>query len=326
MTNTNKNINIRILATKLIFYSIIILTISYIARDASASHLGISNIDDQSICAVGLTADTQPVTWNLSSPISREYVEEAKHRNFSLRQCARLSGRFSENEVRRIPNSKSRKPKSIFNQTKTMAAEIKVLKRELSRIGKELAVVQTNANKQATLLSKKQVSLTGNTVDKIRKLELDFKKIDAIKGANDANSIQVEEWRDLIPKMVRSIKQLELSARETSTNSQELLSLQQVKVAELAQKINSLQQTRKISKVTGPAPQSQEALEGSGFVISNYLPWMIPMVLLLGAFGVIIIVLLRKNNETKSQLEGSMRYANKNKKPPVDDKEKPDSE
>jgi len=317
MLAINRIINMRKVVGYLIFNIIVILTSVSINKGASASHSSISKINDITICQVALSPGPGDIVWNLSIPISKEYAEEAKHRGLSTRQCARLSGYFSENRIRQISGS-VRGKLSIFNQTEKMTGEIKSLQKQLSTIRKELI-----RDKSTT---KGQLTLSNSTAGKIKKFEIELKEVKKLKIQNEIILSQFAVWQELIPKMTKTIKKLGLDAREKAIRSQELISNHQDKISELSQKIDALEKTNKVVNPIAPEPQIQSIPEPSDFRISDYLLWVIPLVLLLASFCIIIVVLLRKNSETKRQLEDSMRYASRNKKSGVLNEEKSDSE
>ena len=253
-------------------------------------------------------------------------VAKAKELGLSERQCARLTGRFNERELR---GASPVKPET--SASKTDSTQINLLNKNLERLRSQIRKQERafkkleTASQTGTVETTTQYNILANQValmtEKIQNQldQLTNKVLTLEKGSRTDNNSKVQmdfilnavsNWEDVIPRIERKIKRLEdrdlrveVGRGNAATAPSGLISDQKL--------VESIDET------------------GSSFSISSLnLLWLIPILLLVGAFGVIVFVLIRRNNETRLQLEQSMQYAGRQKTQNVvdEDEEKSKSE
>ena len=120
---------------------------------------------------------------------------------------------------------------------------------------------------------------------------------------------QFAEWQDVIPRLERQIKRL-------ASGDLRAVASQPVKTASPSSSSPAQKPIVTIDEGTSSFPPAS----------SNNLMWIIPILLLVGAFGIIVVVLIRNNSETRRQLEDSMKYTGRKKYQRVSDEDKTKSE
>jgi hypothetical protein len=280
--------------------------------------------------------------WDVNDP---QAVAQAKRRGLSERQCARLTERFSEQKIRsfkkdiqqkRGPSTNTkqeRKNRQLFIDNKKLQKQIKQLKAAQKNLAKKsLGGINQKLKKQEALTDK-------NTL-KIKNIEAISRQILDIKNQNDTILNQIGEWQDVIPRLEKNIKRLTVKVNNSiDTDSGKIFQAKiesqnntiltqfaewQDVIPRLERQIKRLASGDLLAVASQPvktgspssSPPAQKPIvtidEGTfSFppASSDNLMWIIPILLLVGAFGIIVVVLIRKNSETRRQLEDAMQNA-----------------
>ena len=340
----------------LLFLTLLIFGVSLVfAQDGLAQ----ATLGSRTIC--GLAIQKSAPKWEVD-PFFSDDVELAKSLGLSERRCARITNRFSERVLRsssddraalknkrvqpdrgtasKPSNALKKLRKTITAQEKRIQSQqrqIKSLTQKLTksdqRFAKRIKALERNIKTKASQSGvKKQTSTLPNLSRRVGNLEKEFKvEVKEIKSQNDTILNNIGKWQGVIPRLETSVTKLKkdiikgISSKAPQTSQRSVERLQE-ELSVLTRKVDLLEKTLKVSREEKAKPQQQSLPEISEMGETNSLLWLIPMLLLLCAFGVIIVVLVRKNSEARRQLEDSLRNANRNKGSGVVNDEKPDKQ
>ena len=171
----------------------------------------INTVSSKKICKIAIQGSLP--LWDL---VQAPAISEAKRRGLNESQCARLSERFSEQELRRSlaktptsPRGKS-KPSINVKQDKKIRWLFIDNKKLHNQIKQLRATQKTLGNKKSlNALSKKyktQKGLTDKNTLKIKNIEEISRQIRDIKNQNDTILNQIGKWQDVIPRLEKNIK------------------------------------------------------------------------------------------------------------------------
>ena len=256
------------------------------------------------------------------------YLTEARNRGLTEIQCARLVGRFTERQLR----SKSRKAKvpteSIFNQTSKMKSELGKVKETLANIINNASGETQKENKKTIAsLDQKIVNLNKRMASIDKKIKLIESKTKNTAVNSDTVLNNIVEWQKIIPRLDRTVKRINGEIKKINPKNQnegfdeELRKLQssvsanRQLLADWQTEISNIKRAAQANRADtnsnkdAPSSSSVEAQN------SEILIWGIPILLLIGSFVAIIIVLIRKNNKIKRELEDNRRYDNRRRTP-----------
>ena len=294
----------------------------------------LSGVSDKTLCMSAIKG-YEPF-WDTSSDYT-SHLRVAKKRGLTERACARLTQRFSERELRSASNKTER---NFQNQTKSKAKptskrgdDLQTLIRNLSKSNAQQTVELKNLKRSLKVLSKqinqekknkKDVAQQNKKLEDLTQLVSDLQL--SIKSKEESN-LNIQEGNATIKAINTSLQRIKNENQELQKKNEKLLKT----IADWQDVIQRLKRNQESSS----KPQNQNTEKSKKTSVLNepntppvqeedlpdYMIWSIPVLLIIGAFGIILVVLIRRNNKNREELEKSLRNSRRNLSP-----EKPKSE
>ena len=312
---------------KILFRRIFLLSLAAIFYlGLNLSNLNASDIKNRCITAIQMFEPK----WDYQTGASTIAVSEAKSLGFTERECARLTERFSEQQLRKASNKgaiKKGKRQDLIRTTNVdITSSLNKIK-SLERLNKELRQEFSLQKSRITFLEQKNKKAD---IKQSKKLEDLTQLVSALKlsiKSKEESNINIQEGNATIKAINTSLQRIKNENQELQKKNEKLLKT----IADWQDVIQRLKRNQESSS----KPQNQNTEKSKKTSVLNeantppvqeedlpdYMIWSIPVLLIIGAFGIILVVLIRRNNKNREELEKSLRNSRRSLSP-----EKPKSE
>jgi len=281
----------------------------------------------------------------------RSDVIKAKRLGLSERDCARLTGRFGESQLRQansnLEKPKAKKPKAEASKktTSTTSKDIKSLQKTVTDLKNNINVTRSLLNKNQTKYDRKISKLQKQIKDLLSENKNLSKNLINVQSTSKNARESLEKKQSTLEKEVagfdmlfretagsnnairKAMSDLETSLSSRSTRLERRLNETQRDFKTLERTQNQLvDQTEKITE-TLKTPKgekeipniesvaSSEDTSAPGIEMTDLLIYLIPAMLFLGGLGVIVLVMVRKNRDRKRLEAEALRHSSANNTP-----------